>query len=212
MVTTKIPAGFDPDKSDEMIEIDLRNPWVAGLLAWALPGLGHIYQGRTGKGILFFVCILGTFFYGLYVGGGKVVYAATDWEQQYRWQYLCQLGVGLPSAPMLIQRERVEDGKEPLFNGFMAPPSRDPQPSTDDSDNPATQPNELAKWIIDNHPFFELGTVYTVVAGLLNVLVICDAAGGPLIIRTPEKKKKKGKADKDGTEDENAEETKVSSS
>ncbi len=206
MVTTKIPAGFDPDKSDEMIEIDLRNPWVAGLLAWALPGMGHIYQGRTGKGILFFVCILGTFFYGMYVGGGKVVYAATDWEQQYRWQYLCQLGVGLPSAPMLIQRERVEDDKDPLFNGFMAPPRLAVPPSTDDSGNTAQQPNELAKWIIDNHPFFELGTVYTVVAGLLNVLVICDAAGGPLIIRTPEKKKKKGKADEDENSDENSDE------
>ena len=72
----------------------------------------------------------------------------------------------------------------------MRQPSRDVGPGKDDSENTAQQPNELAKWIIDNHPFFELGTVYTVVAGLLNVLVICDAAGGPLIIRTPEKKKK----------------------
>lgn len=201
MVTTKIPAGLDPNNTDEMIEIELRNPWVAGLLAWALPGLGHIYQGRTGKGILFFVCILGTFFYGMYLGDNKVVYAATNWEQQYRWQYLCQLGVGLPSTPMLIQRERAKDGKDPLFGGYMRQPRRDVGPGKDDSEKMAQQPNELAKWIIDNHPFFELGTVYTVVAGLLNVLVICDAAGGPLIIRTPEKKKKgeeKEQPDKDG--------------
>lgn len=190
MVTTKIPASLDPDASDEMIEIELANPWLAGLLAWVLPGLGHIYQGRTGKGILFFVCILGTFFYGMYLGGNKVVYAATDWEEQYRWQYLCQLGVGLPSAPMLIQRERVDNDKEPLFGGYMAPPRRHVPPARDDSGNEAQQPNELAQWIVDEHPFFELGTVYTVVAGLLNVLVICDAAGGPLIIRTPEKKQK----------------------
>ena len=119
MVTAKIPAGLDPNNTDEMIEIELRNPWVAGLLAWALPGLGHIYQGRTGKGILFFVCILGTFFYGMYLGDNKVVYAATDWEQQYRWQYLCQLGVGLPSTPMLIQRERARDGKDPLCQRWL---------------------------------------------------------------------------------------------
>lgn len=191
MVTTKIPAGSDPNDYSETIEIDLRQPWIAGLLAWALPGLGHIYQGRTGKGILFFVCILGTFFYGMYLGGGKVVYAATDWEQQYRWQYLCQLGVGLPSAPMLIQRERAENNEPPLFGSdFMAPPVNSQQTITDKSGNKAQQPNELAAWIIQQHPFFELGTVYTVVAGLLNVLVICDAAGGPLIIRTPEKKQK----------------------
>ena len=41
--------------------------------------------------------------------------------------------------------------------------------------------------------FFELGTVYTVVAGLLNVLVICDAAGGPLVIRPAPKKEKPAK-------------------
>lgn len=198
MVTTKIPAGFDPESSDEMIEIELRQPWIAGLLAWAVPGLGHIYQGRTGKGVLFFVCILGTFFYGMYLGGGKVVYAATDWEQQYRWQYLCQLGVGLPSAPMLIQRERAESNKEPLWGGFMAQPKDGPTPLTDDSGQRTQQPNELAKWIIEHHPYFELGTVYTVVAGLLNVLVICDAAGGPLIIRTPENKKKS----KDSSDDD----------
>jgi len=140
---------------------------------------------------LFFACVLGTFFYGLYLGGGKVVYAATNWEQQFRWQYLCQLGVGVPSTPMLIQRHRADSGKQPLWNGFMAQPSRAVGPAKDDSDNMAQQPNELAQWIIEEHPFFELGTVYTVVAGLLNVLVICDAVGGPLIIRpAPDKKKK----------------------
>jgi len=192
MVTTTIPGPEGSEFPDEFVEIDLRHPWIAGLLAWALPGLGHIYQGRTGKGILFFVCVLGTFFYGLYLGGGKVVYAATNWEQQYRWQYLCQLGVGLPSTPMLIQRDRVNSGKDPLWNGFMAPPERNVPPAKDDSGRIAQQPNELAQWIIEEHPFFELGTVYTVVAGLLNVLVICDAAGGPLIIRpAPDKKSRR---------------------
>ncbi|MEM8945022.1 MAG: DUF6677 family protein [Planctomycetota bacterium] len=190
MVTTKIPASDNPEFADEMIEIELRSPWIAGLLAWALPGLGHIYQGRTGKGVLFFVCILGTFFYGMYLGGNKVVYAATDWEQQYRWQYLCQLGVGLPSAPMLIQKGRTaEAGKHPILGDYMRQPKRSVDARSDDSGNQAQQPNELAQWVIEEHPFFELGTVYTVVAGLLNVLVICDAAGGPLIIRTPDKKK-----------------------
>lgn len=191
MVTTTIPDANGSTEPGDAIEIELRQPWIAGLLAWALPGLGHIYQGRTGKGILFFVCVLGTFFYGLYLGGGKVVYAATNWEQQFRWQYLCQLGVGLPSTPMLIQRQRADSGKQPLWNGFMAQPSRAVGPAKDDSERMAQQPNELAQWIIEEHPFFELGTVYTVVAGLLNVLVICDAVGGPLIIRpAPDKKKK----------------------
>ena len=59
------------------VEIELKDPRLAAFLAWLVPGLGHIYQGRTGKGILFSICILGTFFYGMYIGSGRVVYAST---------------------------------------------------------------------------------------------------------------------------------------
>ena len=198
MVKTTIPNAEGSNAPEDVIEIELKQPLLAALLAWVLPGLGHVYQGRTGKGILFFVCVLGTFFYGLYLGDGKVVYAAVPWEQQYRWQYWCQLGVGLPSTPMLVQRHRMLNNQPPLFGSdFMAPPRRDPQPWTDYSGNPTTQPSELAKWTVNTHPYFELGTVYTLVAGLLNVLVICDAAGGPLIISHSSKKDKDESADAD---------------
>ncbi len=57
MVTTTIPNPNGSTASEDSIEIELRQPVIAGLLAWALPGLGHVYQGRTGKGLLFFVCV-----------------------------------------------------------------------------------------------------------------------------------------------------------
>ncbi|MEO2045316.1 MAG: DUF6677 family protein [Pirellulales bacterium] len=170
------------DESVDSIEIDLHQPWLAALLAWALPGLGHIYQGRTGKGLLFFVCVLGTFVYGLYLGGGKVVYASVPGEPQYRWQYWCQLGVGLPAAPALVQRRRVLNHQQPLWSGLMAPPRLQPVETKDDSQHISIQPDELGKWTVDLHPRFELGTVYTVIAGLLNILVICDAYAGPLVL------------------------------
>lgn len=188
MVTTTIPNAEGSTAPEDAIVINLKNPWLAAVLAWAIPGLGHIYQGRTGKGLLFFICVLGTFAYGLYLGDGKVVYAAVPWEQQYRWQYFCQLGVGLPATPMLVQKNRMLKGKPLLWNGFMAPPRNEPTPWRDDSGNLSMQPNELAKWTVELHPYFELGTVYTVVAGLLNVLVICDAAAGPLILQSQSKK------------------------
>jgi hypothetical protein len=191
MVTTTIPNADGSTAPEDAIEIELHQPVIAALLAWALPGLGHVYQGRTGKGLLFFVCVLGTFLYGLYLGGGKVVYAAVPWEQQYRWQCWCQLGVGLPSTPMLVQRHRMLEDQELLWKGFMAPPRNKPTKWKDDSGNWGTQPNELAMWTVKYHPYFELGTVYTVVAGLLNVLVICDAAGGPLVISQPSEKSDK---------------------
>jgi hypothetical protein len=192
MVTTTIPNADGSTAPEDAIEIELHQPVIAALLAWALPGLGHVYQGRTGKGLLFFVCVLGTFLYGLYLGGGKVVYAAVPWEQQYRWQYWCQLGVGLPSTPMLVQRHRMLNKQEVLWESrFMAPPRKKATQWKDDSGNWSTQPNELAMWTVKYHPLFELGTVYTVVAGLLNVLVICDAAGGPLVISQPSEKSDK---------------------
>lgn len=190
------------------VEIDLKDPRLAAFLAWLVPGLGHIYQGRTGKGVLFFVCILGTFFYGLYIGGGRVVYASSEnvLSRRFlndRWQYVCQLGVGLPALPALIQRDRFRSNKTPLFgenldNRFvMRPPYVHPPGhphETFKSEGPSgaiiEHPDELAKWNYDLGESFEIGTVFTVIAGLLNILAIFDAYGGPLVISSDESSKK----------------------
>jgi len=180
------------------LEIDLKDPRLAAFLAWLIPGLGHLYQGRTGKGILFFVCILGTFFYGLYIGGGRVVYASSP-SIFTRWQYFCQLGVGVPAMPALVQTMRVNRGKEPLRpfgRDFMRPPQMRGGPfESDDTTNASStaevaSPDELAKWNYEYGDLFDLGTVFTVIAGLLNILVIYDAYGGPLVIPALEEKKK----------------------
>ncbi len=165
-------------------EVELKDPGLAAFLAWLIPGLGHLYQGRTAKAILYFVSVMGIFAYGVYLGGsselgwGRVVYAS--WRPgDRRLPYLCQLGAGLPALPALVQANRVRHGKEPLLGGFMAPPAlgghfdqfgeprREGQPTV----------HELHKRL---HRFFELGTVYTMVAGLLNILAIYDAWGGPV--------------------------------
>ncbi|HEX6960246.1 MAG TPA: DUF6677 family protein [Lacipirellula sp.] len=186
MAKAVLPAGYNNPESDKPLEIELKEPWIAAVLAWLVPGAGHLYQGRTGKGLLFFICVLGTFLFGLAIGEGKVVYASSRGEEPWRWQYYCQLGVGAAALPALLQREppamREQDG------GFMAPPSPEPVHVQDSSGNWTTQPNELAAWTVEMHPRYELGTVYTVIAGLLNVLVICDAYAGPLVL-LPKKKK-----------------------
>jgi Family of unknown function (DUF6677) len=181
-----------------VLTVDLKDPRLAAFLAWLVPGLGHIYQGRTGKGVLFFVCIVGTFLYGLYLGDGRVVYASTAdmFSRGFldRWQYICQVGIGLPALPALVQRERMRNGDAPLFekfDKFMRPPKKQGDfHSRDSAGNQVIHPDELAKWNYDLGEMFEMGTVYTVIAGLLNVLVIFDAYGGPLIFAPPEDKKK----------------------
>ena len=178
------------------IEIDLRDPMVAGILAWVWPGAGHLYQRRYAKGVLFMVCILGTFFFGLVLGEGRVVYAAqfANSRQAYpgiqgklsRWPFAMQIGVGLPASPAVVQllfrppKDRELDAVPPpaIFGGFMAPPeNRD----------------VLNRWNKELGTRYDLALLYTVVAGLLNWLAIYDAAAGPAFSEPTEEKDKNGK-------------------
>jgi hypothetical protein len=171
----------DPDYP---LTIRLRNAPLAALWAWLIPGAGHLYQRRYAKGLLFMVCILGTYFFGLAIGDGKVVYASFR-RPDVRYPYLCQLGVGLPALPALVQRQRVigsDPPREPLWNGFMAPPR---QPVIEQ------EPDQLADWHKELKAYFELGTLYTMIAGLLNILVIYDAYAGPVFIVHEDQKKNK---------------------
>lgn len=80
----------------------LKNSLLAAVLAFLVPGLGHLYQGRTFKGLLYAVCILGTFFFGLQIGDGKVVYFS--WAGEHKtWYYLCQVWTGVPALPAIYQ-------------------------------------------------------------------------------------------------------------
>ena len=182
-----------PKPADETaLDIDLKDPRLAAFLAWLVPGMGHLYQGRTGKGLLFFVCIVGTFVYGLWLGGGRVVYASVP-SPLTRWQYFCQLGVGLPALPAIVQRERMKNPNNgPLIaDWFMRPPRMQGDfRSQDESGHIVHHPDELAQWNHDYGDWFELGTVFTVIAGLLNLLAIYDAYEGPLVIPPHEEKKK----------------------
>jgi hypothetical protein len=170
-------AKTDSATGIEEIEIDLRNPVVAAVLAWLWPGAGHLYQRRYAKGILFMVCVLVTFFFGLTLGGGHVVYASLN-KADRRWQYLCQLGVGAPALPALLQAHRVRSGQTPLFADVMAPPK--------EIESSQDRPDDLSEWHLHLHSYFELGTLYTMIAGLLNILAIYDAFAGPVLVVSDE--------------------------
>lgn len=247
-VTTANPSNTAAATSGavaEELHIDLRDRWLAAFLAWLVPGAGHLYQRRYGKGLLFMICILGTFFYGIFLGSNRVVYASfrqndgTYLQDDARYAYLCQVGIGLPALPALVQAQRTggSQPKAPLWNGFMAPPviigQRVPADWADElersqsedfkefdaGDFEAAVPgykvyrrkqaqvmhnraveyrseeNQLSRWHQKYGALYELGTVFTMVAGLLNVLAVFDAFGGPMGSEQPpssdiEKKKK----------------------
>jgi hypothetical protein len=177
--------------------VDLKDATLAALLAWLLPGLGHWYQGRRGKAVLFFVSIMGLFCYGLYLGGsnkpcvdgrgkigfGRAVYFAWQKDDR-RLPYLCQIGVGLPALPALVQANWMNRHQKVAWDGFMAPPRPNDLPRDDKNYNQPTA-HDL-NYVLNR--YFELAGFFTMVAGLLNVLAIYDAWAGPVVMQPPAKK------------------------
>ncbi|MCA8998644.1 MAG: hypothetical protein KDA80_16710 [Planctomycetaceae bacterium] len=90
--------------------IQLKNPILAGVLAWLLPGAGHFYQQRYFKAGVYFVCILGLFLTGMAMAEWKAVQpppkAGPGKTKLKMAKYGAQLAVGLPAMYGLIQRER----------------------------------------------------------------------------------------------------------
>jgi hypothetical protein len=154
---------------------------LPAVLSLLVPGLGQIYQGRIGKGILFFVCIYTLFFYGMALGHWKNVYipdtadvndplglrdkertVANLWN---RPQYLGQFWVGIVAWPAIAQYRSPEQPHW-LFKNFQRTP-------------PETELNELQT---NGDKTWDLGWVYTVIAGVLNIMVIYDALTGPAFL------------------------------
>ncbi len=177
----------------------LKNPFLAAVLAWLLPGLGHWYQGRKEKAILFFACIMSVFLFGCYLGSdreygpARVVYA--KWEKgEKRLFFIPQAFIGIAAIPATLQENRVQQGLPPMWGGFMAPPNSNN--AIKPKDNPTL--NDLYQKL---GRYFELGTIFTVIAGFMNILVVFDAISGPVIESESDEKKKKKKDQKPDPEE-----------
>ena len=191
---------------DDGTAIDLKTPALAAFLSWLVPGLGQLYQGRSFKGAVFMVSLMGTFLVGMWIGGGNVVYAS--WRPgEKRWEFLGQAGLGAAAIPAVIQSYRVGGATEqPLANLlWFAPPvargqavsvayarklaAADPDIAADDFRpqaggsmryEPQHSGGQLSLWHRRLGLFFDIGTLYTMLAGLFNLLVIYDAWAGPM--------------------------------
>lgn len=60
---------------------------LVGLLAWLVPGLGHIFLGCRGRGIVFLVTVTATFWSGVAIGG---VRSTVDPQARKLW-FVAQL-------------------------------------------------------------------------------------------------------------------------
>jgi len=158
------------------------DPLAAGL-SYLIPGLGQIYQGRVGKGLLFFGGLYLLFFYGMWMGQWRNVWLPeTDGlpdvavagqnlggvpkALSYRFQFLGQFWIGTAAWPAVYQYSVFDRNKDagPVFGKFQRMP--------DEKELNELQRNGNKRW--------DLGWVYTVIAGVLNLLVIYDALAGPM--------------------------------
>jgi hypothetical protein len=150
---------------------------TAAILSYIVPGLGQIYQGRVGKGLLFLVCLYALFFGGMYLGHWKNVYIPDAWTPRSpsrlprpvsnlynRLQFVGQFWIGAAAWPAIWQYNS-EHG-DGIFGSF----EREPPPD---------EINDLQR---DGDKRWDLGWIYTVIAGVLNILVIYDAFAGPAFI------------------------------
>jgi hypothetical protein len=178
-------------KPNEPAQPPVKLDFLAALLSYLIPGLGQMTQGRVAKGLLFLFSLYALFFYGMVLGSFKNVYLPDNhrenpstmsrlWNDVYtRFQFVGQFPIGIAAWPAVYQYVKydptdVEDNKEnegekkegkkkaPL-GGFMRAPDTDTI-------------NDLQR---SGDKTYDLGWVYTVIAGVLNVLVIYDALAGP---------------------------------
>lgn len=181
---------------------------LAAVLSYLVPGLGQVMQGRIGKGVLFFVCLYGLFFYGLYLSDWRSVWLAdcrnlpnmelrvrgvgvdldgTFKDLAYRKGFIAQFFIGSAAWPAVIQYLHTEPLPPPPLVGDPDPddPWR-PTPHRWFKDYMQAPPEAyINKLQTSGDKLWDLGWVYTVIAGILNLLVIYDALAGPMIRDEP---------------------------
>ena len=181
-----MPESIVSTPENEIVPIDLRNPYMAGFLAWLVPGLGHYYQRRYHKALIFFLCIMPTFLVGCALASSSEVGIARNVYWSWRWKsgdtrlwWLVQAPLlGMVVVPTTIQAWQINSGQAPMFGNFMAPPKLHPQ----DPSGVSPTLDEIRQKL----PHYELATYLVVIAGLMNILVIFDAIDGPFIGRRKE--------------------------
>jgi TM2 domain-containing membrane protein YozV len=167
---------------------------LAAVLSYLVPGLGQIYQGRVGKGLLFLVCLNVLFFYGMYLGRWSNVFLGDTAHQAKAWN-LPRLANNLYNRPHFAGQFWMGVVVWPaIYHYNNDPPEQERGPIATWGDfwrkfQAAPTEKDLNDLQRDSDKRWDLGWVYTVIAGVLNVLVIYDALAGPAFGPTDEKPK-----------------------
>lgn len=143
--------------SDELDDQPLH--LAAGVLGWVCPGLGHMRNGDGRRGRLVMLGVLGLFLAGVLVGGLDCV----DRREDGLW-FVAQAGAG-PIAFLTdaLNAGLLKTGKVGTLLPMTAPNGAMLQVSSFKSVGSVN----------------DVGTLFTAMAGLLNVVALLDALRGP---------------------------------
>lgn len=132
---------------------------AAGVLGWVFPGLGHLRNGDVRRGRLIMLGVLGLFLSGVLVGGLDCV----DRREDGLW-FVAQAGAG-PIAFLTdaLNAGLLKSGKVGTLLPMTAPNGAMLQVSSFKSVGAVN----------------DVGTLFTAMAGLLNVVALLDALRGP---------------------------------
>jgi len=130
--------------------VDWSKVATVALAGWLVPGLGHWLLGRPGKAIFFLLAIWGTFLTGWALSDCRSVFWKKDRIATY-----AQMGVGALDLALMAN-------PRPVAAAFGA-------------SLPAEPPYEPAGPSENLLPYYDAGTLYTSVAGLLNIVVVISA-------------------------------------
>jgi hypothetical protein len=150
------------------------------------------------KGVFFMVVLLSLFFAGQAMGDWRNVYlpavaqgpegnwANNPWKWpgvlkpfanilHHRWQFAGQFWIGIPAWPALWQYmdlPRPDEKAHPFWHNYQR--------------GPRDFHNEHVQWefLRNRDKTVDVAWVYTVIAGVLNILVIYDAFAGPAYAAT----------------------------
>jgi hypothetical protein len=147
------------------------NP-LAGVFAIAVPGLGHVFLGQFRRGMLVALGVLGLFFSGLLIGGIDAV----DKEEDTLW-FFGQAPVGVVTFATNYIHQSKYKGIDP---NLRAAPRRMAGPTESINASGIIVPGGTPGAQRSLARVHDMGILFIVVAGLLNVLAAIDATFPPL--------------------------------